>query len=78
MAGPKSKINQNCKLLENADDVAVYSVSRQQIRCIGGGKWIQITGIYLQESGLEIAPKECQLFIFDKIWTAKGKWEIMV
>jgi hypothetical protein len=28
MAGLKSKINQNCKLLEIADGVAVYSVSR--------------------------------------------------
>jgi hypothetical protein len=27
MAGRKSKINQNCKLLEYADDVAVYSVN---------------------------------------------------
>jgi hypothetical protein len=28
MAGLKYKINQNCKLLEYADDVAVYSVNR--------------------------------------------------
>jgi hypothetical protein len=30
MAGLKSKYNQNCKLLEYADNVAVYSVNRQQ------------------------------------------------
>jgi hypothetical protein len=28
MAGLKSKINQNCKILEYADDVAVYSINR--------------------------------------------------
>jgi hypothetical protein len=60
MAGIKSKINQNYKLLEYADDVAVYSVARH--RSIGVSeveKIIQIIEIYLKESVLEIVPNNC-------------------
>jgi hypothetical protein len=67
MAGLKSKINQNCKLLEYADDVAVYSVARHSsIGVWEVEKSIQIIEVYLKESGLEIAPNKCQLCIFDK------------
>jgi hypothetical protein len=63
MAGLTSKINQNCKLLEYADDVAVYSFNRYSR--IGVEKSIQSIELYLKESGLEIEPKKCQLCIFD-------------
>jgi hypothetical protein len=67
MAGLKSKINQNCKFLEYADDVAVYSVTRYS----SNGVWeveksIQSIEVYLKESGMEIAQKKCELCIFDE------------
>jgi hypothetical protein len=70
MAGLKSKLNQNFKFVEYADDVAVYSIARHSsIGVAEVEKSIQSTEIYLKESGLEIAPNKCQLCIFDK----KGK-----
>jgi hypothetical protein len=58
MVGQKSKINQNCKLLEYADDVEVYSVNRySRIGVSEVEKSIQIIEVYLKESGLEIEPK---------------------
>jgi hypothetical protein len=66
MAGLKSKINQNCKLLEYADDVAVYSAARHSsIGVSEVEKRIQSIEVYLKESGLEIAPNKSQLCIFD-------------
>jgi hypothetical protein len=48
MAGPESKINQNCKLLEYADDVGVYSVKRHsRIGVLGIGGSIQSIQVYL-------------------------------
>ncbi|PNF30200.1 hypothetical protein B7P43_G08428 [Cryptotermes secundus] len=79
MAGLKSKINQNCKILEYADDVAIYSVHRcSRIGVAEVEKSIQSIELYLKESGLEIAPKKCQLCIFDKKGTTEGEWEIKV
>jgi hypothetical protein len=68
MAGLESKINQNCKLLEYADDAAVYSVNRySRIGISEVEKSIQSIELYLKENNLEIEPKKCQLYIFDKI-----------
>jgi hypothetical protein len=55
----KSKINQNCKLIEYADDVAVYSVNRySRIGVSEAEKSIQsIDFFFLKKSGLETAPK---------------------
>jgi hypothetical protein len=69
MAGLKSKINQNCKLLEYADHVKVYSVNRCS-RISVSEKNIRNVEVYLKESGLEIAPKKCQLSVFNKKGTA--------
>jgi retron-type reverse transcriptase len=58
MAGLKSKINQSCKLLEHADDVAVYSVNRYKSICVSEvEKSIQKIELYFKEGDLEIAPK---------------------
>jgi retron-type reverse transcriptase len=80
MAGLKSEIN-NCKLLEYAYDVAVYSVNRHSrfgVTEVEKYKSIKSIEIYLKESGLETTPKKCQLCIFNKRGTADGEWEIMV
>jgi hypothetical protein len=67
MAGLKSKINQNCKLLEYAAVVAVYLANRNsRIGVSEVDKSIQSIEVYLKESGLETAPKKCQLCIFNK------------
>jgi hypothetical protein len=51
MAGLKSKISQNCKLFEYADDVADYSVSRHSRIAVSEVEiCIQIIGNYLKES----------------------------
>jgi hypothetical protein len=79
MASLKFKIKQNCELLEYADDVAVYSVNRHsRIDVPEVENSIQIIDIYLKESGLEIAPKKCQLCICDKNGRADGELEITV
>jgi hypothetical protein len=76
MAELKSKINQNCILLEYADDVAVYSVARHSsIGVSEVEKSIQSIHVYLKESGSEITPNKCQLCIFDKKGTADREWE---
>jgi predicted AAA+ superfamily ATPase len=50
MAGLKSKINQNCKLLKYADDVAVYSVNRySRIGISKVEKSIQSIKLYLRK-----------------------------
>jgi hypothetical protein len=52
------KINQKCKLLEYAGDVAVYSVNRySRIGVSEVEKSIQSTELSLKVSGLEIEPK---------------------
>jgi hypothetical protein len=67
MAGLESKINQNCKLLEYADDAAVYSVNRySRIGVSEAENSIQNIEHCLKECGLEIEPKEYKLCIFDK------------
>jgi hypothetical protein len=81
MAGLKSKINQNCKLLKYADDVAVYSGnSHSRIGVSEAGESIQNIQVYLKESGLEITPNKFQFCIFGKKkgGTSDGKWEITV
>jgi hypothetical protein len=58
MGGLKSKINQNCKLLEYAD-VAVYSVNRcSNIGVSKVEKSMQSTELYLKESGFEKEQKK--------------------
>jgi hypothetical protein len=67
MAGLKSKINQNFKLLKYADDVAVYSFNRySRIGVSIVEERIQSIELYLRESDLQIAPKTCQVCIFNK------------
>jgi hypothetical protein len=62
-----------------SEDVAGYSVNRHsRIGLSEVEKSIQNIEVYLNESGLEIAPKKRQLRIFNKKWTANGDWEIMV
>jgi hypothetical protein len=78
MAGLKCRINENCKLLEYADDV-VYLVNRN--RKIGVSvveKSIQSIQVYLNENCLEIAPNKCQLCICNKKGTASGELEMTV
>jgi hypothetical protein len=71
MAGLKPQINKNCKLLEYADDVVVYSVKRRNRFGVSEvEKNIESIEVYLKQSGLEIAPKKCQLCIFNKKGTA--------
>jgi hypothetical protein len=59
MAELKSKNNKNCKLLEYAEDVAIYSVNRYSRICVSEVEMsIQNMELYLKESGLEIEPKQ--------------------
>jgi hypothetical protein len=75
----KIQINQNYKLLEYADDVAVISVNRHsRIGVSEEEERIRSIQIYIKEGVLEIAPNICQLHIFDKKETAVGEWEITV
>jgi hypothetical protein len=58
MAELKSKIHQNCKLLEYADDVAVFSVNRNsRIDISEVEESAQRIELYLKGSGLEIEKK---------------------
>jgi hypothetical protein len=79
LAGPKSKINQKCKLLEYTDNVVVYLVARySSIGISEVEEIIQSTEVYLKESSLEMTPNKCQLCIFDKKGIADGEWKITV
>jgi hypothetical protein len=75
-----AKINQNCKLLDCAEDAAVHSVMRRsRIGVSEVGKSIQYIQVYLKESGLEIEPNKFQfpLFSVKKRGIADGEWKIM-
>jgi hypothetical protein len=55
--------------------VAVYSVNRySRIGASELEKSIQSIEVYLKESGLEIATKKCQLYIFDK--KRNSQWRV--
>jgi hypothetical protein len=60
MAGLKSKISHKYKLLEYADDVAVYSVNRHsRIGVSEVEKSVRSTEVYLKKCSSETAPKNC-------------------
>jgi hypothetical protein len=75
IVGPISKIKQNCRLLEYADDLAVYSVKRHsRIAASEVEESVQNIEVCLKESGLEKAPNKCQWCIFDK--KRESRWRV--